>query len=162
MRRKLLILLTALFCLLLTACGTADNTGTTDTASPSTAITGKTFLSVLSDNGLEAYALSQAIPEDYWETDSSLTGMSAYYGVIMIPDGTEGHAVDLYAMAFDYTDYPDEAETRRGNLTDQMAEDFDYLFSDVEDEFVIIVAGNGDYVETAQNIVTGLGYVIKS
>ena len=88
--------------------------------------------------------------------------MSAYYGVIMIPDGTEGHAVDLYTMAFDYTGYPDEAETRRGDLTDQMAEDFDYLFSDVEDEFVIIVAGNGDYVETAQNIVTGLGYVIES
>ena len=37
MRRKLLILLTALFCLLLTACGAADNTGTTDTAAPSTA-----------------------------------------------------------------------------------------------------------------------------
>lgn len=160
MQHRFLILVTTLFCLLLTACGQTG--GTTDTVTPETAINGETFLSVLSDNGLEAYALSQAIPEDYWETDSSLTGMSACYGVIMIPDGTEGHTIDLYTMAFDYTGYPDKAETRRGNLTDQMSEDFDYLFSDVEDEFVIIVAGNGDYVETAQNIVTGLGYVVES
>lgn len=160
MQHRFLILVTALFCLLLTACGQTG--GTTDTVTPETAINGEAFLSVLSDNSLEAYALSQTIPEDYWETDSSLTGMSAYYGVIIIPDGTEGHTIDLYAMAFDYTGYPNEAETRRGDLTDQMSEDFDYLFSDIEDEFVIIIAGNGDYVKTAQNIMTGLGYVVES
>lgn len=159
MNRILTICITLLLLIGLTGCGQSESP---DDPSPDsgTTMSPELFMTAMDNVGLNGYYMAQTVTEETWEKDESTTGMSAWYGAVVPLEMNEGHDVGLYAMMFDYTNYEEQAETRKTELTDTMSEDFEYFFSDIEDGFLIILAGNEEYVDMAKELTTALGYTL--